>query len=304
MRGSRFPRRAGLVAVVVVLMLVAGAGGAAAGVAYLKLGMSNTSNVTTTLTGATNGAELSVRNTRDHPALALTVPAGVPPLRVNSNGNVANLNADLLDGFDSANFARGKGMKTLAIRRVVPNTAGYPELLRIPNLGVLSYGCRPGIDVAEVNWTNDGADPIDAWRDFYGDWTGTIASTGLDLVVVEFDGTTRVQHGSTIHLGQGNDAVTRRIADIRVHAYRGGTDQAVRVRRHRDDVDVPVVDHHARASDSSRSRRLRSGSLITESRSRSRTVPMPGPGGMPASRWRSSPLTARSAMESGTFRSS
>ena len=209
---------------VVVLMLVAGAGGAAAGIAYLKLGMSNTSNVTTTLTGATTGAELSVRNTKDHPALALTVPAGVPPLRVNSNGNVANLNADLLDGFDSTNFARGKGVKTLATRRVVPNTAGSPELLRLPGLGYLRLECGASTDQALVFWRNDQAYPIDVWTDWY-DIDGLIITPTNGTMVVRFDSSTREHVGSSIQLGHGNDGEHRRLADVSVRAYRGGTDQ-------------------------------------------------------------------------------
>jgi hypothetical protein len=39
------------------------------------------------------------------PALNLVVRAGQPPLKVNSSGKVANLNADKLDGLDSTKFA-------------------------------------------------------------------------------------------------------------------------------------------------------------------------------------------------------
>lgn len=43
------------------------------------------------------------------PALNLVVGAGQPPIKVNSQGKVANLNADLVDGKDASSFLEASG---------------------------------------------------------------------------------------------------------------------------------------------------------------------------------------------------
>jgi hypothetical protein len=57
---------------------------------FFKVGKSNLASAVSTLTKSGAG-----------PALRLNVDSG-PPLAVNSNGKVANLNADKLDGLDSS----------------------------------------------------------------------------------------------------------------------------------------------------------------------------------------------------------
>src|SRR5262249_7361713 len=52
------------------------------------------------------GAGLKVTNTAAKPAASFNAPAGAAPIAVNNQTKVTNLNADLLDGFDSASFAR------------------------------------------------------------------------------------------------------------------------------------------------------------------------------------------------------
>jgi hypothetical protein len=107
---------------------VALAGSGVGGV--FNLGVTNAVNGQTKLTGATSGAQLRVdntsaasnaagiavtsasptaagffaANTAGGPAGAFTVNAGVSPFTVSSTGKVANLNADRLDGLDSARF--------------------------------------------------------------------------------------------------------------------------------------------------------------------------------------------------------
>jgi hypothetical protein len=98
-----------------------------------NLGVSNSVDAKTTLNGSTATPQLQVtntnttagaaglgvnsasasptiatKNTAGGPAAAITVNAGVTPFTVNSQTRVANLNADLLDGFNSTGFLRNQ----------------------------------------------------------------------------------------------------------------------------------------------------------------------------------------------------
>jgi len=67
-----------------------------------NLGRTNTVNTTTTLTGSSTGRTLQLTNTGSGAALQLTTKITAPPLKVNSQLKVTNLDADLLDGKDSS----------------------------------------------------------------------------------------------------------------------------------------------------------------------------------------------------------
>src|SRR5262245_15733474 len=119
------------VAVGAVCVLVGGvatvalAGSGVGGV--FNLGVSNSVDARTTLTGASPGIQMQVTNTSTTPSTSglavnsgsaattgvftnsgggsaggFVVNAGVKPFTVNSSTKVGNLNADLLDGLDSA----------------------------------------------------------------------------------------------------------------------------------------------------------------------------------------------------------
>jgi hypothetical protein len=119
----------GLVCALVGGTTVALAGSGIGGV--FNLGVSNSVDAKTTLTGASTGAQLRVDNTNPAasasglvatsvsssatglfsntgggPAGAFVVNAGVSPFTVNSSTKVTSLNADLLDGLNSTNFLR------------------------------------------------------------------------------------------------------------------------------------------------------------------------------------------------------
>ncbi len=71
-----------------------------------KLGRVNSIDRLSALVGSASGALLRVDNDGGGPALSLEANAGRPPLTVNSAaGKATNLNADELDGKDSARFA-------------------------------------------------------------------------------------------------------------------------------------------------------------------------------------------------------
>ncbi len=99
---------------VVTLALVLGVGSVALAAAPgdpFRLGQVNAVNAMTRLAGSTNNAMLRLTNTSAGPsatALDLQVAPGKPPMRVNSDGRVVNLNTDRLDGKDSTAFLSGK----------------------------------------------------------------------------------------------------------------------------------------------------------------------------------------------------
>ncbi len=96
-----------LVGLSVILALVFGVATSAFGANGnpFLLGKSNVATLLTKLTGNVNGSAMQVVNSNagaDDTALSLSVQAGEAPMRVNSATRVANLNADKLDGLDSA----------------------------------------------------------------------------------------------------------------------------------------------------------------------------------------------------------
>jgi len=96
----------------------------------LKLGVANTINLFTTLSGSvtstvfrvindsTTAGASAIRaiNNGGGPAIGLRVASGQPPMIVNSAGKVSNLNADQLDGLDSTSFM---GVQTFTVESAV-----------------------------------------------------------------------------------------------------------------------------------------------------------------------------------------
>ncbi len=96
----------GVSATVLVFASATALGGSGVG-SIFNLGKTNTVKRQTVLTGsAGSAAQLRIRNTGQGPALEALVRPSVPPFKVNSNARVANLNADELDGVDSAALQR------------------------------------------------------------------------------------------------------------------------------------------------------------------------------------------------------
>jgi len=89
-------------------LLTASAAIAGSGVGgVFNLGKVNTVNAITKLTGIVPGASLVIHNDSTDSAasaLNLQVEAGQPPMKVNSQTKVTNLNADKLDGVGSTGF--------------------------------------------------------------------------------------------------------------------------------------------------------------------------------------------------------
>jgi hypothetical protein len=101
--------KAGLVGAVVAAVILLSFPVLAAVGDNLILGRDNTANEPTVLSGSP-AVNLRLTNTKKSaPALELQVRVGAPPLKVNSTGRVASLNADLLDGKHASAFLLASG---------------------------------------------------------------------------------------------------------------------------------------------------------------------------------------------------
>ncbi len=74
-----------------------------------KLGRTNVVNKVSTLTGKVTGPMLRIDNAGTGTALDLRVDPGMPPMTVDSDARVTNLNTDKIDGQDSTAFAPVSG---------------------------------------------------------------------------------------------------------------------------------------------------------------------------------------------------
>ena len=87
--------------------------------------------------------------------------------------------------------------------------------------------CASGTPYAYISWRNDMPYPIDYWSD-YPEGTmrgGIMEPSSAYTITTSFTGATRVQRGTILRLGYGNDGMTRRVADISLSAFRSGADQ-------------------------------------------------------------------------------
>jgi hypothetical protein len=159
-----------LVGLAVILALVFGAASAALGAngqAWI-LGQPNVATAITSLggTGGVDGPMVRLTNSdadANDTALDLRVQSGEAPMRVNSERRVANLNADQLDGVDSARFIRWASI----YERDLETTGGAG-----PNeTATAAVGCDSGDTILSGGFTN-----MDNGTHLIGSFTG--AGTG------------------------------------------------------------------------------------------------------------------------------
>jgi hypothetical protein len=129
-----------------------------------NLGRKNSVDKATALTGTTAGSLLKVTNRGAGPALRLSTQAGTPPLQVNSNALIANLNADTLDGIHSTGFVQGTG-RVVQSRLTEPVSSGNAVLLTLPGFGTVEASCsNPGF---RIFWRNSlSGTALDVWWTF------------------------------------------------------------------------------------------------------------------------------------------
>jgi hypothetical protein len=93
-----------IVALAALFVALGGVGVAATGGTFI-LGQSNSANNTSALaSGVTTGPTFELSNSGGKPAARFNTPSGVQPFVVNNPTKVQNLNAEKVDGFDSAHF--------------------------------------------------------------------------------------------------------------------------------------------------------------------------------------------------------
>lgn len=136
----------GAVVSTVVMMTATAMAGTGVG-ALFNLGKTNTVNKQSTLKGATGSTArtLQLTNTGPGSGLGITVQAGKSPIVVNATaGKARNLNADKLDGVDSAQL-RFIQMPVTSANLVggatFSNGWGPYSGIRLPNSGVPEFSC-------------------------------------------------------------------------------------------------------------------------------------------------------------------
>ena len=209
-----------LIAAVVSALVAAGA--AVATTKTFVLGTTNTVDAATTVSASGSGLNtkmLQLTNTNSGSsatALGLSTAPSRPPMIVSSDAKVAMLNADKLDGKDSAGFVQGRGT-SLANRIVVVPPSDH-LLLTIPGLGELRASC--GSNSANISWGNLTGGPVDAWHDVSNShFNAQVAANGTFLAVAD---TAFGINGGTLALGVGNNPGARRTVLLHAFAFQGG----------------------------------------------------------------------------------
>lgn len=194
---SQFVKGAVIGAVTSSVVLVSTAAVAGTGVgAVFNLGKTNKVNAQSTLTGSTSGKNLQITNSGSGPALGLTVDAGKAPLVVNAKaGKATHLNADLLDGRDSAAFVFGRGHflsnRATVTHLVEPGGSASGTILTIPGFGEITGTCAGmfagGQGAAyQFAFTNSSGEPLDVA--FGGEPTPTLPSSGNGYTFTSYAG--------------------------------------------------------------------------------------------------------------------
>ena len=112
-----------MVGLAVIVALTVGVAGSAFGAngANFLLGKSNTANAITQLVGSVAGPSLQIDNNSTDAAataLDLQVESGKAPMKVNSDTQVANLNADKVDGLDASQLGGLSGVEQVGVAGV------------------------------------------------------------------------------------------------------------------------------------------------------------------------------------------
>ena len=127
------------------------------------------------IAGRANGGHGAVfgENTAGGPALELHTTGGAAPMTVDSTAEVANLNADQLDGLDASAFMEGNG--TYVTKRMTQDApaSGTTQgtLLDIPGFGTLVATCYS--DARSVIQYQNGDRAVDFWNTA-GDFKGAV----------------------------------------------------------------------------------------------------------------------------------
>jgi hypothetical protein len=186
----RFAKVVVLVAIVSSSTVVSTAALAGTGIGgVFNLGTTNRTNASTVLQGSTNGPQLRVVNdARTGTGIGIRTATNQPPLAVNSQRRVDNLNADLLDGQSAAAFVAGSG-QIVSARREATIPGANSVVLAVPTFGTVEGTCQAtGFGLSWRNRTNPGT-RLDVWvveaggvtRFVQQATTGTVTNLAIDV---------------------------------------------------------------------------------------------------------------------------
>ena len=178
----------GAVSAVLVLSTATALAGTGVGKVF-NLGKVNSVNKSSYLAGSTSSRMLSITNNGSGPALGLYVKPGQAPLTVNSAVKVNSLNADTVDGIDSANLMQGAGSVVNA-RVTEPLNSGNGVLLTVPHFGTVEVSTGAGgVPNYRLFWRNglSGA-TTDVWYSNGATTTYTTLAPGTGLYFAPVDG--------------------------------------------------------------------------------------------------------------------
>ncbi len=176
----------GIVVGAIVGATVAAATTALAAVHVFNLEASNTAAAKTSVTGSFNDKLLQLTNSSsgaNATALGLSVAAGKPPLTVSSNTKVANLNADMVDGFEA------------------DATPVKNKLLPLGSSGQFARGAIPG-KITSLFQNQRGPLPL----------AGTFTTSGGNILVTASGSGYRQTNGGTIGMRVNIDGATLGVA--------------------------------------------------------------------------------------------
>jgi hypothetical protein len=165
----RKPSPAMLVALLALFCALGGIGVAADGQGLILGKPDNVATSKTGLNASFNDKALVVTNTSsgsNATALGLNVASGKPPITVSAGaGKATNLNADKVDGIDSAGFVRGKG--AVYRNRVLVTGSTDTTVLAIPTYATVKVlNCRLTVPDASASIINpENVTTTDVWRD-------------------------------------------------------------------------------------------------------------------------------------------
>jgi hypothetical protein len=190
-----------------------------------NLGKTNSVNATSSLTGKSTSTLLNVinsgtgtgivGNSSGGPGLEAIVKSGIPPLKVNSSTQVANLNASLLGGRASSYFLPATGTAANSAKlggiastgfmhgavyhnRVAISSDTAPVILDVPGVATLSVTrCRIDVPNARVQLTDpSNSSLVDVWEEdpVNGGTTHFTTQTGWTASLLASDSSHQTYH--------------------------------------------------------------------------------------------------------------
>ncbi len=208
------------VALLALFVALGGSAYAATGGNFV-LGRANKATTTTALTGTpASGSALAVTNgTSGLPAAAFKVTGGGTPLTVNSSARVSNLNADLLDGLDSAAFEPASNSVPMNILQFSVGQAKRFDIGPYASFGVSCYGSggtthldltiyNHSISDMQVDWSELLGGPSPAPTPNVGAAELATGGSAVFRPLTSTGGTVARDHGTVIMRDDSGEVVT------------------------------------------------------------------------------------------------